>query len=106
VDDVNVIFGMDLWSFKVLGEVRASFGVVSGHKISIRGNQTEFVYWDLIVVEMKNKYVDLFGTHLSSSNSDQKQFHTTNEPRLWISYIPAQVNPKIARLNTFLETAV
>jgi hypothetical protein len=23
VDDVNVIFGIDLWSFKVLGEVRA-----------------------------------------------------------------------------------
>jgi hypothetical protein len=23
VDDVNVIFGMDLWRFKVLGEVRA-----------------------------------------------------------------------------------
>jgi hypothetical protein len=23
VDDVNVIFGIDLWCFKVLGEVRA-----------------------------------------------------------------------------------
>jgi hypothetical protein len=39
VDDVNVIFGIDLWCFKVLGEVRAVralYGVLLGLKISIQ----------------------------------------------------------------------
>jgi hypothetical protein len=27
VDDVNVIFGIDLWCFKVLGEVRAVYAL-------------------------------------------------------------------------------
>jgi hypothetical protein len=38
VDDVNVIFGIDLWCFKVFGEVRAVHAlylVLLGLKISI-----------------------------------------------------------------------
>jgi hypothetical protein len=38
VDDVNVIFGIDLWCFKVLGEVRAVralYSVLLGLKILI-----------------------------------------------------------------------
>ena len=51
VDDVNVIFGIDLWCFKVLGEVRAVYALywvllglnISIHPCKVRG-LSSFMY--------------------------------------------------------------